>query len=872
MILPALKDKLPDWAIERLKSLVGQVYQDAGFAARLTELLQTADFNTIILANVGGATGTSVDGQTFVQDDDRESRLPLRMKSEKDGLREENVAGVALPNNETLLYQSTIGGKYDLMRRAGEGTDDIWKVTLSSKPIFVDSSYGSSKLSNVILKGGNLYLYADDRPYVLDFAGGRDLTAGQDFSWYPSRLGRAVEPVVTAERVYGISPSGYLFALVASNGNVNIYPQSIYAKEMRDFSRRTIPFLFVFYLIGGTLVLCIGLYRIPIFIVESVWQSLVLLKIRRKPASFSENLRAAPLFFDHVSSLPLPFSSAFLATVAKTDEGQCADLLMYLLEKTQQKKLAARLAGSFFKDHSDLTFGWLYRLLKPERKPVFEFLTQPFKRETLAVNLLEEESNRETTTVVEAPKLLQRDIRIGELLEAYQRLMSANPKGPAIAQLAVVLKPFADQDYRHAREVLMTYEVFAKFYDFRNVEELADADLALTELQQISVAETLNVNLSDTWGIVIELANDLKNYDAVESFRDKQYYLSEARIKLYEITRRAQKHLSDPEAAVLIEIVENWQELIITEAKLLRGPAELQLALLNKRLAANGEWSNILITVRNVGQSPAENISVSLLENENVSVLENQKQIRLLGTGDMSNLEFAIMSKGNPSELRMYFDASFDDFERKGKAFTFADVIRLTSTVEEFKKIQNPYVVGIPLQSDKVFYGRRNVLDFALDNLRAGEQNNVLIFYGQRRIGKSSLLYRIKDSPLKSDYLFVYIDCQGFADADTAKLLYRICESIQLAAREQGFRLDPPELEKFKQDTFIELDAYLNRSEEALGPRTLVLMLDEYEYLEYKVKDGSVSAEIFNKLRNLMQHRNKKMTSIFRGHPIACRN
>jgi len=251
----------------------------------------------------------------------------------------------------------------------------------------------------------------------------------------------------------------------------------------------------------------------------------------------------------------------------------------------------------------------------------------------------------------------------------------------------------------------------------------------------------LNVNLTDIWGIVIELASDLKNYDVVESFRDKQYYLSEARIKLYELTRRAQKNLSDPEATLLVEIVEKWQELIITEGKVLRGPAELQLALLNKRLAGNGEWNNILVTVKNVGQSPAENIFVSLLENENVLVLENKKRVRLLGTGDVSNIEFAIMSKGNPSELRLYFDASFDDFERKGKLFTFADVIGLTGAVEEFKKIENPYVVGIPLQSDKVFYGRRKVLDFALDNLRAGEQNNVLIFYGQRRIGKSSLLY-----------------------------------------------------------------------------------------------------------------------------------
>ena len=39
-------------------------------------------------------------------------------------------------------------------------------------------------------------------------------------------------------------------------------------------------------------------------------------------------------------------------------------------------------------------------------------------------------------------------------------------------------------------------------------------------------------------------------------------------------------------------------------------------------------------------------------------------------------------------------------------------------------------------------------------------------------------------------------------------------------------------------------------------------MFDEYEYLEYKVKDGTVSAEIFNKLINLMQHRNKSFAFV----------
>ena len=863
MITPDLaqfKNRFPGPALNRLQEVSGKTFPDR---VPLYELVFAAlaveAGDPIINEIIVPAPGFYIDNRYLSNDVIPEARLELKSKNPV-SVGDDNIDGIVLQNKEILQFQETgTTGKYELRHPAKS-----WTLTLNSRPSFLSSSSaGPVRLSNVYQQEDYLYLYAQDRLYVVDLKTGRDLAADQNFSWYGSRLGKMSDAVATSGGVFSVSPSGYLFAPIIDNGKLTIYPQDISATQLRNFSRRILPFTFAFYLIVCTLVLCIGLYRIPFYLVESILQTFALVKIYRRPVTSEADLKVAPLLFDHVSTLPLPFSYAFLTLVARTDERQAGDLLMYLLENTQQKKLAARVSSAFLTDYPRLTFEWLNRLLKREKRQVFDLLNRLFKKHESARVFLSLPKTQSQTQGRLARRVSAK--RISSLLDVYQRALSANPKGPMVSELVEAIKPFADENYRHARELQLTYEVLGKFFAYRNVQELADADLALAELQQISVAETLNVNLTDIWGIVIELASDLKNYDVVESFRDKQYYLSEARIKLYELTRRAQKNLNDPEATLLVEVVEKWQELIITEGKALRGPAELQLALQNKRLAGNGEWNNILVTVKNVGQSPAENIFVSLLENENVLVLENKKRVRLLGTGDIHNVEFSIMSKGNPSELRMYFDASFDDFERKGKAFTFADVIRVRGTDEEFKKIQNPYVVGIPLQSDKVFYGRRKVLDFALDNLRAGEQNNVLIFYGQRRIGKSSLLYRIKDSELKSDYLFVYIDCQGFADADTGKLLYRLCESIQLAAQEQGIKMASPQLEKFKQDTFIELDSYLNQSEEALAPRKLVLMLDEYEYLEYKVKDGSVSAEIFNKLRNLMQHRNKKMTFIFVG-------
>jgi len=316
--------------------------------------------------------------------------------------------------------------------------------------------------------------------------------------------------------------------------------------------------------------------------------------------------------------------------------------------------------------------------------------------------------------------------------------------------------------------------------------------------------------------------------------------------------------------SALIESFRKWYTIISNEAKKLRGPAELEISILSKTLTGVQEWNPVPVMIKNVGQSPAENVRISLLDNENMLVLENKKTIGLLGTGEAKQVEFSVRPQGNPAELRMYFDARYDDFERKDKLRPFADIATLSSEAEEFRKIPNPYIAGTPVRNEKVFFGRREALNFVIENLSSGTQNNVLIFFGQRRVGKSSILYRLMETKLKDEYVFVYIDCQGFGEVDTSGLFYKICNSIYREVKKQNLAVERPDRETFKAHPFAELDTYLDAVEVALEEKHLSLMFDEYEFLEYKVKEGKVSPEIFNKLRNLMQHRSK-LAFIFAG-------
>jgi hypothetical protein len=55
----------------------------------------------------------------------------------------------------------------------------------------------------------------------------------------------------------------------------------------------------------------------------------------------------------------------------------------------------------------------------------------------------------------------------------------------------------------------------------------------------------------------------------------------------------------------------------------------------------------------------------------------------------------------------------------------------------------NPYVAGSVLDGEEGFFGREDILRLVEDELRSPHQNAVVL-YGQRRIGKTSILLQLE--------------------------------------------------------------------------------------------------------------------------------
>src|SRR5215472_6498322 len=91
--------------------------------------------------------------------------------------------------------------------------------------------------------------------------------------------------------------------------------------------------------------------------------------------------------------------------------------------------------------------------------------------------------------------------------------------------------------------------------------------------------------------------------------------------------------------------------------------------------------------------------------------------------------------------------------------------------------VRNPYIAGNPVTGAEVFVGREDVFDVVERTLQGRHDDNVVILHGQRRIGKTTVLYQLRRRWSGSSRC-VLIDLQPFALDGLNGFLWEIATQI----------------------------------------------------------------------------------------------
>ncbi|MEO1394310.1 MAG: AAA family ATPase [Cyanobacteria bacterium J06634_5] len=252
----------------------------------------------------------------------------------------------------------------------------------------------------------------------------------------------------------------------------------------------------------------------------------------------------------------------------------------------------------------------------------------------------------------------------------------------------------------------------------------------------------------------------------------------------------------------------------------------------------------------------------------------------------------AVLNQSNPYTQRLMLDASdrhitglIQDLSRSNhpKAARFRPIFQrwqhsisqyrqhLARQAEQSQTIESPYIVGIPLtQQQAIFVGRQDITA-KLERLLRERRHSSFLLYGQRRMGKTSLLNNL-GKLLPSHIVPLFIDLQGPAckSSNHEGFLYNLARDIVSSAQQsRQIMLLPLTRQQLATDPFTAFDEWLDQVETQLSEKTALLALDEFEALDQAITKGAFDEEaILSLLRNMIQHRPKFKVLLSGSHTL----
>ena len=337
----------------------------------------------------------------------------------------------------------------------------------------------------------------------------------------------------------------------------------------------------------------------------------------------------------------------------------------------------------------------------------------------------------------------------------------------------------------------------------------------------------------------------------------------------------------------LVKLIEKERESLLDNVHI---TAHLESAVIDL-----GETSSLSLSLRNDGLLRLRQLKIS------VPSLEASKEAAQFPAGNAVAVELqAPSSRVGEHAIMIRWKATRLDGANVSGEIEVAYRVRDSSQVvtRDFKEFgSKPYIAGKRLRPEmdkkhrKLFKGRRTQSEQVADALRGQGGAATIVIEGARRIGKSSLAGEVVAISHKlQGWIPVYLDLQGergtqkrtgaedqIAEGlETATVFFSIAREVAFAAAEEKCAFDVPgygrvsngslslgqriELQqelrkKFDQDDdpFSILDLFLGEVLGAVAPKTVLLILDEFDKIQQGIQNGVTSPQVIENLRALFQ-------------------
>jgi outer membrane protein assembly factor BamB len=610
--------------------------------------------------------------------------------------------------------------------------------------------------------------------------------------------------------------------------------------------------------------------------------------------SFSEeNARQARSFLRQLSADPDPDIRlaivSILSMVLEIDEGLCFEYLEYFTHNADMwvRRAVVRQLDELVKDHPERAFELLLTTLHDEKAWIrqetgrtlsLHFSVHPEAVIHDSIALLAAQTQ---LVVLEQITNSSGQPAMKRWFQCLKKLLTELNEQTIASLLDEAIEAIKDlQEFNpvYGDDFYQIYSEFRRILQIHSSSGIARYQWVNTAREETDEAYKIIITCMHIFDELQEVAETMRAYERREAVRDRVTSLLSATDKIEKIRSELQKekdqHIEKtrgelqremnsraksyvlPEIAILFILVEQVYQIIKGEISRLRGNAHLVAELRNKE-AQREEEVVVSLLINNTGVSVADNIIARILEVEqDFSVIGAKEHTLLQLPNNRSDaVEFTI--KPQSITPRLNFHITYDDAEKRNKEQHFADVIVLQDRQRPYIEIPNPYTSGTPIRGRDMFYGRRTDIDTLREKLSSVTGNKVVVLSGQRRMGKTSLVYQLANQLTQGPQVPVIIDLQGQAALQNMGQLFAglarcVCDEMQ---RRKHIMLDQPDREAFLSNPTESFDTFLAQALQTLGNEKIVFLLDEFEVLQEKIDKGPLNQDVLHYLRSLMQHR-----------------
>ena len=295
-----------------------------------------------------------------------------------------------------------------------------------------------------------------------------------------------------------------------------------------------------------------------------------------------------------------------------------------------------------------------------------------------------------------------------------------------------------------------------------------------------------------------------------------------------------------------------------------------------------------LVLVNERGCSPAESLELIIQKDEAFFTVTEPdiKQNESLRGGEQSILTVPLRVTPSALQSRTFSLPLYARYRTRAEERDQTPVQNFSIRLyleDEFEKIKNPYAAyaeGGVVGDAEMFYGREELIQNIAQAIQESRtQSKCVLVFGQKRSGKSSVLYHLKEA-LQEEYLLI-LDLENIAtilgedsnqdEKSKISLLNQILKSILTELEyavedrvdkgfipldlpipcDQEFYSHPNPQQCFV-DIFKSFKRQISKQEDWRG-MGVVLLIDEFQYIYDRIVDGKIPASFMQSWKALLQ-------------------